>query len=429
QISHVADGAADYEAPMGETEEAVARIWQGVLGRKRIGRNDNFFVSGGDSLLISQVIARMWKEIPGAARLEWGEMMKAILKTPTISAISQTLTTQAEEPQSSHTLQWLVGNGNEDANNDAIGELTVLIHAGSGSMSPYKELLKYLLHQNKGNHKVLGITVWDRAVYIDKPAETLFRQLGREYASSLLALNANSYKIIGHCVGGLISLEIAAILEQRGKHVELVMISSNLIADQSKDKSQYLNLCEDVFLERVYGQLIGADIKKAGYTADDGELKAAICSVRENNGGVFSLDKFDCAAPQFALVKDEIRRHQQNTHDDRLKRLYNEVVRKEGGTFSASPEQALDAVYRIFRHNFLAAVHYSPVEFRGKAVVLKCENETNNFFVNIMDAFSDDYNVWKPFLADMQFATIHGDHLSCLEKPEILRNIGRILGR
>ncbi|HET7460922.1 MAG TPA: amino acid adenylation domain-containing protein, partial [Longimicrobium sp.] len=48
-----------YAAPLGETEQALAEIWSGVLGAERVGRWDDFFELGGHSLLAVQVIARV----------------------------------------------------------------------------------------------------------------------------------------------------------------------------------------------------------------------------------------------------------------------------------------------------------------------------------------------------------------------------------
>ncbi|WP_129782635.1 non-ribosomal peptide synthetase [Peristeroidobacter soli] len=48
-----------YEAPQGEIEQAVAEIWQELLGVERIGRADNFFELGGHSLLGTRVIAHI----------------------------------------------------------------------------------------------------------------------------------------------------------------------------------------------------------------------------------------------------------------------------------------------------------------------------------------------------------------------------------
>uniref|UniRef100_UPI0011828972 phosphopantetheine-binding protein n=1 Tax=Paraburkholderia sp. BCC1885 TaxID=2562669 RepID=UPI0011828972 len=51
----------EYEAPVGEVEEALASVWADVLQVARVGRHDNFFALGGDSILILKVVARAVK--------------------------------------------------------------------------------------------------------------------------------------------------------------------------------------------------------------------------------------------------------------------------------------------------------------------------------------------------------------------------------
>ncbi|GGS45380.1 non-ribosomal peptide synthetase [Streptomyces griseoviridis] len=46
------DGAADREAGPGALEGRLAEVWSGVLGRDRVGRDENFFDLGGNSLLL-----------------------------------------------------------------------------------------------------------------------------------------------------------------------------------------------------------------------------------------------------------------------------------------------------------------------------------------------------------------------------------------
>ncbi|NUT84322.1 amino acid adenylation domain-containing protein, partial [Pseudomonas brassicacearum] len=48
-----------YEAPQGEVETALARLWTEVLGVERVGRHDHFFELGGHSLLAVKLIERM----------------------------------------------------------------------------------------------------------------------------------------------------------------------------------------------------------------------------------------------------------------------------------------------------------------------------------------------------------------------------------
>ena len=52
-----------YEAPLGETEELLARIWAEVLRLERVGRTDNFFELGGYSFLAVQMLSRVREEL------------------------------------------------------------------------------------------------------------------------------------------------------------------------------------------------------------------------------------------------------------------------------------------------------------------------------------------------------------------------------
>ncbi|MBX8510359.1 amino acid adenylation domain-containing protein [Pseudomonas cichorii] len=52
-----------YEAPQGEMEQAIARIWQDLLHIEQVGRNDGFLELGGHSLLSVQLQARLHTEL------------------------------------------------------------------------------------------------------------------------------------------------------------------------------------------------------------------------------------------------------------------------------------------------------------------------------------------------------------------------------
>jgi amino acid adenylation domain-containing protein len=57
-----AGAAREYEAPVGEIETTLARIWAKELNLGRVGRHDNFFTLGGHSLLALKLIERMRSE-------------------------------------------------------------------------------------------------------------------------------------------------------------------------------------------------------------------------------------------------------------------------------------------------------------------------------------------------------------------------------
>ena len=51
--------ACQYQAPQGQVETGIARIWQEVLGLELVGRHDHFFALGGHSLLAVRVVSRL----------------------------------------------------------------------------------------------------------------------------------------------------------------------------------------------------------------------------------------------------------------------------------------------------------------------------------------------------------------------------------
>ncbi|MEQ1514405.1 MAG: amino acid adenylation domain-containing protein [Lysobacteraceae bacterium] len=81
-----------YEAPQGEVETALARIWSELLRIERIGRYDHFFELGGHSLLAVQLISRLHNafhvEVP----------LRAVFESPTLSQLADRIA-QADASQ------------------------------------------------------------------------------------------------------------------------------------------------------------------------------------------------------------------------------------------------------------------------------------------------------------------------------------------
>ncbi|HEX8852342.1 MAG TPA: amino acid adenylation domain-containing protein, partial [Pyrinomonadaceae bacterium] len=85
------DTAADaYVAPVTEMERTVARLWQELLGREKVGAHDNFFDLGGHSLLMVQMQSRL-QQLLGREIL-----ITELFKYPTVSTLAWHL---GREPQ------------------------------------------------------------------------------------------------------------------------------------------------------------------------------------------------------------------------------------------------------------------------------------------------------------------------------------------
>ena len=88
--------AEGFQAPQGAVEELLAALWAELLGRDRVGRHDNFFALGGDSILSIQLVARA-----RAAGLELTP--RQIFQQQTLAKLAETAgrrPTSADQPTS-----------------------------------------------------------------------------------------------------------------------------------------------------------------------------------------------------------------------------------------------------------------------------------------------------------------------------------------
>ncbi|MBF5002257.1 amino acid adenylation domain-containing protein, partial [Nocardia sp. BSTN01] len=82
--------ATGYRAPRTQAEEIVAGVFADVLSQPRVGVDDNFFDLGGNSLVATQVVAR----ISAAFGVQLG--VRALFETPTVAGIAARADAAAE---------------------------------------------------------------------------------------------------------------------------------------------------------------------------------------------------------------------------------------------------------------------------------------------------------------------------------------------
>jgi thioesterase domain-containing protein/acyl carrier protein len=187
--------AAGSEAPRGETEDAIAAIWRRVLGRDAVGRDDDFFDLGGDSLstlgLMFGIEDALGRELP----------VTLIYNAPTIAALAAAI---------------------ERRETAAFSPL-VLIRAGEGTPL-------FIVHGVGGNVMELFAfgrqIAWSGPVYgiqargLDgrqAPNRSIAAMAGDYLAAIRGAFPAGPYHLAGYSSGGLTAFEIARRLHTAGE--------------------------------------------------------------------------------------------------------------------------------------------------------------------------------------------------------------------
>ena len=86
--------ANEYVAPRNDMEEAIANIWQEILGVEPIGVNDSFFDLGGHSLLAIQALSRLKETFQ--VELSMGSLL---YEAPTIAGIAEIIEQNQDESE------------------------------------------------------------------------------------------------------------------------------------------------------------------------------------------------------------------------------------------------------------------------------------------------------------------------------------------
>jgi amino acid adenylation domain-containing protein len=74
---------AEFRSPSTESERRIAAIWAEVLGTERLGADDDFFASGGNSLLAARVVAAL------RDRLDMEIPVRALFDHPTVAGLAR----------------------------------------------------------------------------------------------------------------------------------------------------------------------------------------------------------------------------------------------------------------------------------------------------------------------------------------------------
>ncbi len=422
------------ELPQTDLEKRIADIWCKELNITNIGRNDSFYLVGGDSLLIAQVIGKMLEKLPETEGWEWSALLTEMMQAPTVKGIAEKIEEFQKDEKYIIDPCLVQLKKSEVENNKSVAK--ILFHAGTGTLTPYNALLSYIEKDSKDNEAILGFTFGDDADYISMETSQTFRMLGEKYGKVLNRLGYSNYILIGHCVGGLIALETAQYLQKNNVRVsDVTLISTNIpkrkdqtilsdSTDEIYQKTLQSSLDNEILLERIFAKLIGADSYKAGYTVDEERLQQYIEYIVKQGTGDITVEALCNTGGEFDDVAKEFRVLASKSVSERLNALYNTIERPNGELMEHQLKM-LNILFRVFSQNFRCVSTYEPKPYFGNIRIFCCEIQGGHFYPGF---FAEDYDTWKPYTkGNMKFEFVKGWHLDCITEPNLSKNIEKML--
>ncbi|MFJ2709598.1 non-ribosomal peptide synthase/polyketide synthase [Pseudomonas sp. NPDC087346] len=207
-----------FEAPEGEIETALARIWSEVLDVEQIGRHDNFFESGGHSLLAIRLVNLMRR---AGLQLTLAELFQH----PSVASVGTLLSQRSEVPEQPEGLVVVRASGH--------GTPLFLLHEFSGRDVYFPTLGMHI----EGDFPIYGLP----GIALGQPQLRTFECLATRLVGIIRSVQPHGpYRLAGWSFGGLLAYEVTQQLLGMDEAVAFVgMIDTYAPNSASQNKAQW----------------------------------------------------------------------------------------------------------------------------------------------------------------------------------------------
>jgi amino acid adenylation domain-containing protein len=192
--------------PRDPVEAGIAAVWREVLGRDRIGIDDDFFHLGGDSFAAVRTMLALDSPVP----------VVELFKNPTVRTLAARIRTV--RTGQARLLYELTPAGRD-------AELTlVCLPYGGGNAVNYRQLAEAL---------PLRFALWAAALPGHDPGTRyqpflLAGDAARRLADEVAERISGPIVVYGHCAGATTGIELARALQERGADLRTVYVAGSL---------------------------------------------------------------------------------------------------------------------------------------------------------------------------------------------------------
>jgi amino acid adenylation domain-containing protein len=205
-LDHGLVASAEYEAPQGEVEVALARIWQRLLGLARIGRHDDFFALGGHSMLVLKVVSAIQSECARSIPMGW------MFQAPTVALLAALMQRQ-QAPQGWKHLAVMKPGGTRKP--------LFCLNGFNGDVDDYLNVARFL----DASIPIYGLEA--RSAGHDQAFYQEHERRFESYQQEMRAVQPQGpYRLCGFSFAGAEAFDLARRLEDAGEEVVLILIDA-----------------------------------------------------------------------------------------------------------------------------------------------------------------------------------------------------------
>lgn len=399
------DKISEKEETKTDLEKMICQIWCEALDIGDLGRKENFYDYGADSLIMAQVTtkvrSKLEKEIPFDA------LLRQMLNTPTIEEIALYISAydnqEIESPMCEKKFEYIAKNGERNGNRGRI-----LLHGALGSVDVYRYLIPEMEKQNCG--EIISIGISDLDEYCKLESEEVVLHLADLYTQKILEENLDKVQIVGYSFSGVIAIEMAKQLLEAGIDVEdVAIIDGCSIPVEIQDEIIYelffignlhvslekLKFTDLKVFEKIFGKIV--DSKQDSISISDFEDSQEDCHIYERLLELSQLTQ-EARFKTYLSVSD----------DSSVRNLNFDMVKH---------------LYTIFKKSF-AALRFVPTVYFGDIRYFKT-TERNGIF-KYFEALLQEWD--DVCIGDFETIEIAGNHYSCLENPNNAHELAKKLG-
>nr|WP_092071411.1 non-ribosomal peptide synthetase [Dendrosporobacter quercicolus]NSL49367.1 non-ribosomal peptide synthetase [Dendrosporobacter quercicolus DSM 1736]SDM25998.1 pyochelin synthetase [Dendrosporobacter quercicolus] len=404
-------------------EAQLARLWSEALGVSALGRNQNFYDYGADSLIMAQVAGRLRDRFMADAaygQIPYDVLLRQMLNFPTIAGLAEFIRSYRQKTELSNDK--LLPEAQSTSSSNAVltnfggeetGLLRVVFHAVLGTMDTFRRLLEHLKAQNLGC--VMGVAIADTERYCAHEPEKLIEAVADDYASRLLASGYKKMQLIGYSMGGLIAVEVARRLVENGVDLaDLVLIDIPPMLFEIKD---------DLLIEALFVANLKISFEQAGFGAvgqsalargflqllakhDNHVPPGAVCTI----GGDEELDQVGALFRRLSLLS---KRERFTAYVNTMNTVHGEQM----------PVEMAEGLFQVYCQSFKAAC-FTPAPYLGN-IRLLLTLEPFSFLPGPNEMTAD---FWREIcLGDLDVAEIEGNHFTCIEEEPKVSNLAQMI--